>query len=258
MIQNSELPKWKPLKCIEKFDDLKHDVRFFAIITKGLLSWLNTNILLYNKSVRHFIISTGTEYLYQEANGYNFSWTDTTGEDMIYNKLPRCVLTWDEIKIITGDLSSPYARGSYERTVQIDGYEQERSYNAEIKLMPIEMPIKCEYVLSNFNEQLILTEELLSEFAFTRYFSVSYMGNKIDCSLEFPTDVNLDKPKITYSSENSQNKINLSLALKTTFPVINPRTEVYASKTIYTFTHNVDPQINNTDKLSESNNTRKI
>ena len=76
----------------EKFDDLyNRDERFFALVIKGLLSWLNRIIVMYNKPINHFIFTTGSSYLYIESNGYEYSVNETTGEDTMYMILPRCL-----------------------------------------------------------------------------------------------------------------------------------------------------------------------
>ena len=82
----------------DKFDDLyNRDERFFSIVIKGLLSWLNRNIVLYNKSINHFIFNTGSSYLYMESNGYEFNLSETTGEDTMYMTLPRCLVEISDI-----------------------------------------------------------------------------------------------------------------------------------------------------------------
>ena len=108
-IYNKKEDSWIRPWNTEKFDDLyNRDERFFAILMKGLLSWLNENIVLYNKGINHFIFNTGSSYMYIESNGYQFSLSETSGEDWIYMKMPRCVMNIDSIDIPREELSNPY------------------------------------------------------------------------------------------------------------------------------------------------------
>ena len=64
---------------IVKFDDLyNRDDRFFSVIIKGMINWLNTHILLYDKPINHFLYNTGSSYMYMESSGYEFSWVETS------------------------------------------------------------------------------------------------------------------------------------------------------------------------------------
>ena len=115
-VVNKDIDKWIRPWELEKFDDLyNRDERFFAILVKGLLSWLNRNIVLYNKSINHFIFNTGSSYMYVESNGYEYVWCETTGEDQIYMHMPRCLVELGSIDILLEELSQPFSRGNYER-----------------------------------------------------------------------------------------------------------------------------------------------
>ena len=93
IIYNKENFEWIRPWNIEKFDDIyNRDERFFSIVLKGVLSWFNSNIILYNKGISHFIFNTGSSYMYIESNGYEYSWNETTGEDQMYMKMPRCIV----------------------------------------------------------------------------------------------------------------------------------------------------------------------
>ena len=70
---------WKHPWQLEKFDNIYNkDERFFSILVKGLIAWFNKNVVLYNKPIKHFIFSTGSSYMYVEANGYEFILSETS------------------------------------------------------------------------------------------------------------------------------------------------------------------------------------
>ena len=208
-VENVEKSQWIRPWNKEKFDDLHNrDDRFFGLLIKGTLAWLNKNIVLYNKPIKHFIFNTGSSIMYVESNGYQFSWNETTGEDAIYMSRPRCVVQLGDISLETAELTQPNIRGVYERAndCNIAGY------NAEFRRMPIQMSMTLNYVLSNFNESIVLLEELISKLSFQRYFKIVYLGQLIECSIEFPSSYNIEINKIDMTStEVNQKNINIQI-----------------------------------------------
>lgn len=230
---NREKEKWIRPWNQEKFDDLyNRDERYFAILVKGLISWLNRNIVMYNKPINHFIFNTGSSYLYIESNGYEYSVSEVTGEDTIYMSLPRCILEITNIKVPPEELSMPFSRGNYERR----NGNQLSGYNAEIQRMPIEISINAKYYLATFNEEMILAEEIINKLMFQQYFNITYLGNIIQCSIEFPSDLGIQINKIDMASaEPNQRTIELSLIVCSNYPNINERTEIPTDRVIVTY-----------------------
>lgn len=217
----------------ERPDDLyNRDERFFSILTKGALAWLTDNIVMYGKPIRHFIFNTGSSYMYVETNGYEYSINEVTDQDMIYMHRPRCIASIGDISIDTAELTQPYIRGVYER---LDRGEI-RGFNAEIKRIPIQMTLDLTYVLSTFNESIILVQEIMDKMAQQRYFSVVYLGQVIQCSIEFPPGYKIDLNKIDMGSADPNNKtIGLSLNICSNYPAIDTETEEPNSNLIRTF-----------------------
>ena len=224
---------WQRPWNVTNFNDLyNRDERFFSILIKGVISYLNSHILLYNKGINHFIFNTGSSYMYVESNGYEFSWNETSGEDTMYMEMPRCIINLSNISVPTEELSQSFARGNYERR---DG-DVIRGYNAEIKRLPIEMHLDLHYVLSNFNESIVLLQELFDKLIFQQYFNIAYLGQVIKCSIEFPNDMGIEINKIDMASaEVNQRNINISLVVCTNYPLINEHTEIDMRKIIARF-----------------------
>ena len=235
---NREREPWIRPWNQEKFDDLyNRDERFFSLVVKGLLSWLNRNIVLYNKSINHFIFNTGSSYLYVESNGYEYNVAETTGEDTMYMKLPRCLIEISDINIPMEELSAPFSRGNYERR----SGNQLQGFNAEIRRLPIELTINMKYYLSNFNETIVLLQELIDKLVFQRYFNITYLGKVVQCSIEFPANYNPELNKIDMSSpEPNQRNITFDIKICTNYPLIDTRTEIPTDKVISKFGHEVD------------------
>lgn len=220
---NKNTDKWERPWDVTKFDNLfNRDDRFFSVLLKGALSWLTRNIVLYGKPINHFIFNTGSSYMYMESNGYQYSLNEVSGEDQIYMKMPRCIVELDNVSIPTEELTQPYVRGTYERVVN----NEIVGMNAEIRRLPIEMNIKLRYVLSNFNESIVLLEEIVNKLVFNKYFRITYLGQTIRCSLDWPTDQSIEVNKIDMSSsDTSQKSIEFSLKITSSYPQIDERTE---------------------------------
>ena len=215
---------------LEKFDNLyDRDERYFAILLKGALSWLTDNIVLYNKPVNHYIYTTGSSYLYVESNGYTFSMNETSGEDYIYMKMPRCIIEIGDINIPTEELSAPFVRGQYERR---DGNEI-KGYNAQMRRLPVEISLSAKYVLSNFNESIILIQELIDKVSWQQYFNIVYLGQIIQCSLEIDNNYQIQINKVDMTAPDTNQKIiEIQFKLCSNYPSIDERTEVENSKII--------------------------
>ena len=249
-IYNLEKSKWIRPWNREKFDDLHNrDERFFGLLIKGTLAWLNKNIVLYNKPIRHFIFNTGSSIMYVETNGYEFSWNETTGEDAMYMSRPRCVVELGDISIDTSELTQPNIRGVYERSnnSNIEGF------NAEFRRMPIQISMSLNYVLSNFNESIVLLEELISKLSFQRYFKIVYLGQLIECSVEFPTSNNININKIDMASaETNQKNITIQINVCSSYPAFNELSEIQNNSIIGKLSSNLeifrDDVENTTDK----------
>lgn len=218
---------------IEKFDDLyNRDERFFAILMKGTLGWLNENVLMYNRPIRHFIQDTGSAYLYVEKNGYEYSMNTTTGEDMIYSQLPRCIVEMSNITIPFEELTSPFVRGTYERRCG----NEIKGYNAQVRRIPIEWDMNLHYYFSTFNEAIVVTQEIIDKLAFQHYFNITYLGNIIECSIEIPNNFAIELNKIDMTNPDpAQKSLNVAVKICSNYPLIEERSEIDASQFIASF-----------------------
>jgi len=248
--QNKDTSTWLRPWNLERFDNLyNRDERFFAIVIKGTLAWLTQNVLLYNKGINHFVFTTGSSYLYVESDGYNFSMSETTGEDYIYMKMPRCVIEIGDIQIPMEELSAPYVRGQYER---LDGNDI-KGYNAQMRRLPLEISLSAKYVLSNFNESIILVQELIDKVAFQQYFNVVYLGQVLQCSIELDGNYQIQMNKVDMESpETNQKLVEIQYKLCTNYPCIDERTEVENQKIIETFKTNTTLFNDKIDNVTDS------
>ena len=223
-----------------KFNDLyNRDERFFSVLLKGTIAYLNSHIKMYDKSINHFIFNTGSSYMYVESNGYEFNWNETTGEDTMYMELPRCVVEMGNIDVPQEELSQPFARGNYERKED----DKIKGFNAEIKRIPIELSLDLHYVFSNFNEGIIVMQELFDELIFQRYFNIVYLGQIVQCSIEFTNSYTIELNKIDLgAAEQNVRNLNIQVKICSNYPVINEKTEISVSKIISKFSGFINKQ----------------
>ena len=223
---------------MEKPDDIfNRDERFFSLVVRGFLGWMTRNIVMYNKSIKHFILNTGNSYMYIENNGYEYSMNETSGEDWMYHESPRCIVTMESVSIPTEELTSPYASGTYERR---DGNDI-KGFHAHMRRIPIQMQMNLNYYFNTMNEGLVLIQEIIDKMSFQQYFSINYLGNVLDCSIEFPLDFNIQINQIDLTNTDPNTKsMQLSVNINTNYPKIQQDTEILTEQVIRTFEHNSD------------------
>ena len=246
VINKENTDKWLRPWDIAQDELYNRDERFFSVLLKGVFGYLNENIVLYGKSINHFIFNTGALYLYMEANNYTFTWKEINNDNSMYMHLPRCVIEQQSLVTNPEELTQPFVRGVYERRSGNDI----KGYNAEIRRLPITLDIVCHYVLANNNEGIILQQELLDKLVFQQYFNVTYLGQIIQCSIEFPPDSHIEFNKIDMESKETNNRnLDIPLKIKSNYPVINTRTEMSNDKIIasnscdlYTVKHDATSQ----------------
>ena len=237
-VVNKEEDHWVRPWELEKFDDIyNRDERFFAILIKGTLSWLNRNIILYNKPINHFIFNTGSSYMYIESNGYDYAWCETTGEDTMYMHLPRCIVEIGDINVVMAELTQPFSRGVYER----HSGEFIKGYNADIRRLPIELTLNLKYYLSNFNESIVLAQELIDKILFQKYFSITYLGQIIECSIEYAENITIQINQIDMEAPDPRQKtIEISVKICSNYPLINTSSETKSGNIISKFSYNLN------------------
>lgn len=221
---NKNPDKWLRVWDVVKHDDLyNRDERFFSVLTKGVLSWLTRNIVLYGKPIKHFIFNSGSAIMYIEQNGYEFNWNEVSGEDWIYHEMPRCQCEFGNVTVPQEELTNPFVRGTYERRSGDDI----KGYNAEIRRMPIELSLHLRYILSNMNEGLILLEEIINKLVFQQYFNIVYLGQTIECSIEHDGNQQIQINKIDMASTETNIKtIDFDVKITSNYPLVDMRTEV--------------------------------
>lgn len=112
-----------------------------------------------------------------------------------------------------------------------------------MRRLPIELNMTLHYVLGNFNEAIILLQELIDKLVFQKFYNITYLGQKIQCSIEFPQQNNVNINKIDFdSTEVNQKNIDVAIKIESYYPIINIDTEIENSKVIREGQYNLDIQ----------------
>lgn len=212
--------------------DINNQELFFSHLIKGLLIKLNGDISIRGIEVPHIIIHTGSDALYLENKGQDYSIEpySVSNENYIYTIIPRCVVTPGGINLIPDQLTNPYSRGYLQ-------YEDEGNlYNlsAEFRRLPIKLSVDLKYYTDSYRDLLELTQQILTKLAFIKTYPITYMGQQIMCSYKIPESFS-DEHITELDGKTQDNKchvLSLSIEVETNLPVYENRTVVNTDKYI--------------------------
>ncbi len=232
--------------------DINNINPFFSSVIKAAIWVMNQNIKVRGIQVPHFIISTGDDIMYRELLNYyfdNFSETgcdceceestytsEVTGEDFIYNKIPRCMVDVSSFSVSTDQLTQPYVRSNFE--IEYDG--SIREFCAETFRLPINFELNLKYYLDNFSDSLSLIQYIYTTVSFVRNFHISYLGQDISCSMRLPDSHTVEKNiEVDFNSDDRSRTVEFTLSIETNLPIYNAKSAVETSSIISSFTSTI-------------------
>lgn len=219
--------------------DINNQQLFFSLLIKGLLLKLDDDILIRNISIPHIIIHTGSDEMYLEKKGYDFSKEplDVSNESYIYNIIPRCVVKPSGIDLLPDQLTNPYSIGTFQYESETDIF----TFSSEYRRMPLKLTVDLEYYTDSFRDMMELTQQIITKLCFIRIFHITYLGQMITCSYKIPESFSgeymteLDGQ----TTESKSRKLNISIEVETNLPVISQKTVMDASKYSKSFNHGI-------------------
>lgn len=233
-----------------------NDERFFSLLLKGMLCWLNENMRMYGKPIKHYILQTGSTYIFLENNGYEFTWCETSDENNLYMSSPRCIIEISNISVEKEELSSKAIPCQYERITNYDdpNFPKIKAFTADMSRIPLQLSINAKYVFNTFNEVLIFAQELFENAYFQKYFNITYLGQVIQNSIEYNSDIpiNINKPDFT-SNDLNLKIVEVPMVVCTNMPLIDYRSEIPAASVIKNTEHNII-HIKNNELLAKYKN----
>lgn len=219
--------------------DVNNQQLFFATVAKGFIYKLNQNIIIRDKNVPHFILNTGDDIMFLEVKGQDHSKEpiEAVNEDFVYSMVPRCMVTPAGITIQTDQLTSPYAHGVF----QVEHEDMIYNFRGEFRRIPLNYSFTLKYYLDNYTDALDVVQQIISNLAFVNIFSISYLGQRIDCSYNIP-----DSESVEYTAEfdgiTTESKcrtMTIDLDVQTNYPIIYANTLIPADNVIKTATYGI-------------------
>lgn len=216
-------------KIIEGEIDPNNMELFYGDMIKACILYLNDHIKLRDKSIPHYIMNTGDEIMFRDAQNYTYSRNEITGEDNMYSEIPRCIIDIDTITTMPDQLSSPYVRGVYELTYDDTLYE----FTAEVRRMPCSITINLTYYIDSYTDCLRLSQKLLTELGYIRLFKFCYLGEDVMCSMKLPDSASIDHPTtLSFDTDNRFKKLTLSIDIESNLPIYDNRTTIESDMVI--------------------------
>lgn len=218
MITPNEQAVWDKLRTGDA--DINDQQLFFSILYKGLLHQLNQDIKIRGLVVPHIIINTGDDIMYLEAKGQNAALEplEITNENYVYNTIPRCIVTFGSVAILTDQLTSPYTRGVF----NYEADDMIYSFNAEYRRLPLQTTAKLKYYVDSFTDSLQLMQQIMTKLVFIRSFDVTYLGQSIRCSYRIPDtyepELMLEFDGVT--TDSKLRTLEVDLTVETNLPVV--------------------------------------
>lgn len=204
--------------------DINNQELFFSHLIKGLMLNLNKDISIRDIPVPHFIVHTGSDALYLERKGQDYSLEplDISNENYIYSITPRCVITPGGIDLQSDQLTNPYTLGQ----LQYDSGDNVYNLCGEFRRLSLKLGVELKYFVDSYRDMLELIQQTLTNFAFIRTYHITYMGQQITCSYKIPESFSGEH--VTELDGKSQDDkchtMTLSIEIETNLPVFEKRT----------------------------------
>ena len=213
--------------------DINNQELFFSILLKGLLLRLDDDISIRGNRLPHIIIHTGSDALYLEEKGYDFSIEpeQISNENYIYQITPRCVVNPGGIDLIPDQLTNPYSFGRLQYESDNNGIYE---LVGEFRRMPLKMSVSLQYFTDSFRDMLELIQHVITKLSFVRTYNITYMGQVIKCSYKLPESFSqehlMDMDGTTQDSKHKT--MSLDIEIETNLPIYNPETIMNAANYI--------------------------
>lgn len=204
--------------------DINNQELFFSHLIKGLMMKLNEDISIRGIPIPHIILHTGSDALYLEQKGHDYSLEpfQISNENYIYNITPRCVVTPGGIDLISDQLTNPYIQGQ----LQYESEDCILNLSGEMRRLPLKLTVELKYFTDSYRDMLELVQQTLTKLAFIRTYYITYMGQSIICSYKIPESFSGEH--ITELDGKTQDEkchtLSLSIEIETTLPIYMPET----------------------------------
>lgn len=234
--------------------DINNVENFLSALYKGFLWDINQHLSIRGERLPHIVVNTGDATMYLNVKGQDNSKEplEVTNEDYVYSMVPRATVQFSGVSMQTDQLTAPYTRGRF--TLQTE--EATYGLTAEFRRMPIKNTVSVKYRLDNFEDLLECTQQLITNLAFIKDFTITYMGHTINCTYKVPDTVDreimLEFDGVT--TDAKVRTIELEYEIETNIPIFNNRTVIFDGEIIANPVAN--PILKRTGQLDKEN--RKV
>ena len=212
--------------------DINNQELFFSNLIKGLMLNLNKDISIRGIPVPHIIVHTGSDALYLEQKGHDYSLEpqSISNENYIYSMIPRCVINPGGIDLILDQLTHPYSLGQ----LQYDSGDNIYTLTGEFRRLPLKLNVELKYFMGSYRDLLELVQQTLTNFAFIRTYNITYMGQSIACSYKIPEAFSGEHiTELDGQTLDDKNyTLSLSIEVETNLPVYEARTIMSADQCV--------------------------
>ena len=226
------------------------DVYFRALIV-GVLNFFMEKLYIWTiedetgvkvqHNVPFFYNAAGDERFMQDIflqhtlnDCYNEKVTDANTD-----VIPRGHITLESSTIIASSMTNRFVRGTFTEE-EADGTL--KTYNAPINQIPLEMSFTVEMVSDTIISSFKLIEKIISTFYKAHAFRFIYKGHILEGMIAFPEDVNMENTHEFSFGDDTSKKINFSVAVESTFPVIDETRKFLESSRLHVMDTTIQPK----------------
>jgi len=157
------------------------------------------------------------------------------------NTYPSGVMTFNNIQIISGDLTNKYERIMYFKD-SIDEFGGEtHQMSSRTEILPISMDLEIKWRSTTDLQRFKIWESITANLWRSETYAFNYNGfDRIPCTLGFPDSSNMSKSfNFSMGSQEDYIEFSSNLELITYLPIGDRSTERYAENIIEKFTTNI-------------------
>lgn len=207
--------------------DINNSQSFFSVLFRGFLADINKNLKIRGEFIPHIVVNTGDDTMYLNVKGYDHAKEpkEVTNEDYVYSMVPRATVQFNGINMQPDELTAPYSWGD----LTVETPEGVFGAKAQFRRMPIKVAASVKYIFDDFSDLMECAQQVITNLAFLKDYTVTYMGQTINCTYKVPDaidkEIQLEFDGVT--TEAKTRTIELEYEIETNLPVYNEMTVTF-------------------------------
>lgn len=216
----------------------------FAGLTETLTDKVNYTQIESDTSKRvirvpFYLRATGQErFLHYYFSGKDYE----TCEEYIegsFDVVPRGVLSLESSGIVSGETTSPHARGNF---YEVDEDGNILQYSAYIKSIPMRLSFTLEIRTATMNELWKIYQSVIRELYFVRRFNFFYNGLVVPAQVSFPDNQETEGKQFKFTYGELEKPIQrVQIECETYMPILKDEGRMFAGSRIEVFKHDYQP-----------------